>query len=49
MFFILKKKEKTYPAYASKDNSNHRKQVILLMIRNAEGRHCLLVKNYQRY
>ena len=26
------KKEKVYPAYVSKHNSNHEKQVILLMI-----------------
>ena len=30
-------KEKTYPAYVSKRNSNHEKQVILLMISNREG------------
>ena len=30
------KKEKIYPAYASKNNSNHEKQVILLMIPNRE-------------
>ena len=27
-------KEKIYPAYVSKNNSNHEKQVILLMIPN---------------
>ena len=31
-------KEKTYSAYVSKHNSNHEKQVILLMIPNGEGR-----------
>ena len=31
------KKEKIYPAYVSKYNSNHEKQVILLMIPNREG------------
>ena len=31
MFRMLKKK-KIYPAFVSKDNSNHEKQVILLMI-----------------
>ena len=30
-------KEKIYPAYVSKRNSNHEKQVILLMISNREG------------
>ena len=30
-------KEKIYPAYVSKNNSNHEKQVILLMIPNGEG------------
>ena len=32
------KKKKTYPAYASKHNSNHEKQVILLMNSNGEER-----------
>ena len=32
------KKEKVYPAYVSKNNSNREKQVILLMIPNREGR-----------
>ena len=31
------KKEKIYPAYVSKHNSNCKKQVILLMIPNGEG------------
>ena len=43
MFGMLKKK-KIYPAYASKHNSNHEKQVIILMIPNAEGWHYLAVK-----
>ena len=29
---LYAKKEKIYPAYVSKHNSNHEKQVILLMI-----------------
>ena len=32
------KKEKIYPAYASKHNLNREKQVILLMVSNGEGR-----------
>ena len=32
------KKEETYLAYISKNNSNREKQVILLMIPNGEGR-----------
>ena len=32
------KKEKIYPAYASKHNFNREKQVILLMVSNGEGR-----------
>ena len=31
------KKEKIYPAYVSKHNSNREKQVVLLMIPNGEG------------
>ena len=39
------KNEKIYPAYASKSNSNHQKQVILLMISNREKQwHYLSVK-----
>ena len=38
------KKEKIYPAYVSKDNSNHEKQVILLLILNGEKWHYLAVK-----
>ena len=33
---LYAKKEKIYPAYVSKHNSNHEKQVILLMIPNGE-------------
>ena len=32
-----------YPAYISRLNLNHEKQIILLMILNEEGRHCLTV------
>ena len=38
------KKEKIYPAYVSKHNSNREKQVILLMISNGEKWHYLAVK-----
>ena len=39
------KKEKIYPAYISKHNSNREKQVILLMISNREERkHFVAVK-----
>ena len=38
------KKEKKYPAYVSKHNSNHEKQVIILMITNGEAWHCLVAK-----
>ena len=44
MFCILKK-EKIYPAYVSKHNSNHEKEVNLLMISNGEKQwHYLEVK-----
>ena len=33
-----------YPAYISKQNLNHEKQIILLMISNGEGWHYLAVK-----
>ena len=36
--FCMLKKEKKYPAYVSKNNSNHEKQVILWMISNKEKR-----------
>ena len=41
---MLRKKKIYYPAYISKYNSNHGKQVILLMIPNREGWHDLAVK-----
>ena len=34
---LYAKKEKIYPAYVSKQNSNREKQVILLMISNRKG------------
>ena len=40
-------KEKIYPAYVSKHNSNREKQDILLLISNREKWHYLAVKNYQ--
>ena len=46
---LYAKKEKIYPAYVSKHNSNREKQVILLMILNGEGWHYLAEKNYQYY
>ena len=43
-------KEKTYPDYVSKHNSNREKQVYLLMFPNGEGWHYLTVKKkYQHY
>ena len=36
---LYAKKEKIYPVYASKHNSNNEKQVILLMIPNGEKWH----------
>ena len=39
------KKEKIYPAYVSKHNSNHDKQVVLVMISNAKKWHYFPVKN----
>ena len=41
---VYLKKDKIYPTYASKRNSNREKQVILLMIRNEEKWHYLAVK-----
>ena len=41
---LYAKKEKIYPAYISKHTSNRAKQVILLMIPNAEKWHSLEVK-----
>ena len=37
MFYMLKRKKKTYPVYFSKHDSNRKKQVILLMIPSGEG------------
>ena len=36
LIFLYAKKEKIYPAYVSKNNSNCEKQVILLMISKGE-------------
>ena len=41
---LYAKKEKTYPAYISKHNSNREKQVIPLLIPNEEKWHYLAVK-----
>ena len=38
LFMLKKKKNKKYPAYLSKHNSNCEKQVILLTISNGEKR-----------
>ena len=38
LMFCMLKKEKTYPTYVSKHNSDREKQVILLMILNGEKR-----------
>ena len=43
------KKEKIYPAYVSKHNSNREKQVILLMIPNGEGGGCEAKSKGQRW
>ena len=42
--FCRLNKNKIYSAYFLKLNSNRKKQVILLMIPNGEGRHYLAVK-----
>ena len=47
--FFYARKEKIYPAYASKSNSNRKKQAILLMIPIGKGWHYLSVKNYRHY
>ena len=44
---LYAKKENIYPAYGSKHNSNHEKQVILLMIPNEKKWNYLAVKNHQ--
>ena len=41
---LYAKREETYPADVSKHNSNHEKQVILLMIPNGEGWYHLAVR-----
>ena len=41
---LYAKKEKIYPAYVSKHNSNREKQVILLMISNGERCHSVALK-----
>ena len=41
---LYAKKEKIYPAYVSKHNSNREKQVILLMISNGEKWHYLALE-----
>ena len=41
MFCMLKN---IYPAYVSKHKPNREKQVIILMILNGEGWHCLAAK-----
>ena len=43
------KKEKIYPVYVSKHNSNPENQVIILMIQSREKWHYVGVKNYQHY
>ena len=48
IFCILKKKKK-YPGYVSKHNSNHEKQVILLMISIREKWHYFAVKNLSAF
>ena len=46
---LYSKKEKIYPAYVSKYNSNHEKQVILLIIWNREKWNYLAVKKEIQY
>ena len=38
LMFCMLNKKKIYPAYVSKRDSNCKKQVVLLMTPNAEGR-----------
>ena len=38
-----------YPAYISKLNLNHEKQIICLMIPKGEGWHYLTVKKYMHF
>ena len=42
--FCMPKKNKNYSSYASKYNSNHQKQNILIIALNGEGSHYLAVK-----
>ena len=44
LIFCMLKKNKIYPAYVSKDNSDCEKQVFLLMISNGEKFHYLAEK-----
>ena len=44
LMFCMLKKEKIYPAYVSKHNSNREKQFILSMIPNGKGWYYLAVK-----
>ena len=48
MFFMLRKKNISCLCL-KKHNSNHEKQVILLMISIGEELHYVAVKNYQHY
>ena len=41
---LYAKKQKIYPAYVSKHNSNREKQFILLMISNGEGRRFIILQ-----
>ena len=51
LYVLCEKEMEICPAYVSKYNSTHWKQVILLMIPNVEkkGWHYLAVKNYLHY
>ena len=59
LMFCMLNKKKIYPAYVSKHDSNCKKQVVLLMTPNAEGREAkpkgrewyslTTIKNYQHY
>ena len=42
---LYAEKEKIYPAYVSKHNSNSKRPVFLLMVPNGEKLHYLAVKN----
>ena len=44
MFSFAKKEKKKHPVNISKDNSKWEKQIILSMILNKEGLHCLVAK-----